>query len=88
MIGYMPDHARKLNNLFMGASSKNELAVEGTTRTAGTADTTQKTFESANNSNSAKGSGVIGKPPRDNNNRPSVSATSSNSMAAFRFYHN
>ena len=35
--------------------SKNELVVQGTTRTAGTADTTQKTFDSANNSNSIKG---------------------------------
>lgn len=42
------------------------MIVEGTTRTAGTADTTQKTFDSANNSNSTKGNIVFnqGRPPR------------------------
>lgn len=42
------------------------MIVEGTTRTAGTADTTHKTFDSANNSNSTKGNIVFnqGRPPR------------------------
>lgn len=55
-----PDHQRKLQNLMVCGTSKNELAVEGTnngtTRTADTTTGTHKTFESANNSNSVKGS--------------------------------
>lgn len=99
-----PDHQRKLQNLMVSGTSKNELAVEGTnngtTRTADTTTHTHKTFESANNSNSVKGSAVPlnqqpgkintifpQKPPRDhsiNRNRPSTTASSS---TAFRFYH-
>ena len=57
---YKNDNTIKLQNLFVG-NSKNEGAVEGTTRTAGTADTTHKTFDSANNSNSIKGARVAPK---------------------------
>ena len=52
--GAPPEHARKLQNLMVGGTSKNELGVEGqngTTRTADTTTHTHKTFESANNSN-------------------------------------
>ena len=61
LSGHGPaDHQRKIQNLMVCGTSKNELAVEGTnngtTRTADTTTGTHKTFESANNSNSVKGS--------------------------------
>ena len=91
--------------MFHHGQSKNEQAVEGgngaTQRTAGTADTTQKTCESANNSNSMKvttgvnNSGktaMSSKPPRDGSvqhlqtkNRPQTSGPVSH--VAWRFYH-
>lgn len=86
-------------------TSKNELAVEGTnngtTRTADTTTGTHKTFESANNSNSVKGSaaalnqaqaGKINtifpqKPPRDVSINRNRPSTTASSSTAFRFYH-
>jgi hypothetical protein len=67
--------------------SKNELIVEGTTRTAGTADTTQKTFDSANNSNSTKGNIVFnqGRPPRGSI-RPTTGSEQPETNPLLRFY--
>lgn len=61
--------------------SKNQLILEGTTRTVDTADTNQKTYESANNSNQVKPLGYA-RPPKSSN-RPT---TTSGAVNINRFY--
>ena len=71
------------NKLKTQTLSKNELVLEGTTRTVGTADTNQKTYESANNSNQTKPLLTTYARPPKSSNRPT---TSSNAVNINRFY--